>query len=90
MLPKTWIFERASERIAVSRHQSDGCTQLLVVGRDGAARSRSFTSVEDAVAYQQQFESALISAGWVLEELLVSDLAHPPSSRAANARSEHS
>jgi hypothetical protein len=72
--PKTWIFERASERIVVSRHQYSGGIQLLVIGRDGATRSRSFTCIEDAVSYQQQFESALISAGWMLEELLVSDL----------------
>lgn len=76
MLPKTWIFERALERIVVSRHQYADCIQLLVVAQDGATRSRSFTYIDDAIAYQRQLESALVAAGWKLEELFVSHLSH--------------
>ena len=76
MLPKTWIFERASERIVVSRHQYPDCIQLLVVAQDGATRSRSFTRIENAIAYQRQLESALVGSGWKLEELFVSHLSH--------------
>jgi hypothetical protein len=77
MLPKTWIFERASHRIVVSRHQHPDCIQLLVIAQDGATRSRSFTCIEDAIAYQRQLESALVAAGWKLEELFVAHLSQP-------------
>jgi hypothetical protein len=73
MPPSTTVFERASEHIVISRHQYSGCVQLLVIGRDGVTRSRSFASLEEALAHQQLLESALVAAGWVLEEVLSPD-----------------
>jgi hypothetical protein len=65
----TWIFERATERLVFTRHKFVGSTVLVVVGPDGVTRSKSFGDVEDAIVYQQQFESALTSAGWILEAM---------------------
>jgi hypothetical protein len=43
---------------------------LVVIGRDGATRSRSFPDVESAILYHQQLESALVAGGWLLEEIV--------------------
>jgi hypothetical protein len=69
-MPQTWIFERASERIVVSRHSFVNCTHLIVVAHDGTTRSRSFDTTDDAILYQALFERALTAAGWVLEEVV--------------------
>ena len=69
-VPQTWIFERASERIVVSRHSFVNCTHLIVVAHDGTTRSRSFDTIDDAILYQALFERALTAAGWVLEEVV--------------------
>jgi hypothetical protein len=69
-MPQTWIFERGSERIFVSRHRFVNCTHLIVVANDGATRSRSFDTIDDAILYQALFEDALAAAGWVLEEVV--------------------
>jgi hypothetical protein len=65
-MPQTWIFERAAERIVISRHSFVNCTHLIVVAHDGTTRSRSFDTIDDAMLYQAQFEDALAAAGWVL------------------------
>jgi hypothetical protein len=69
-MPQTWIFERASERIVVSRHSFVNCTHLIVVAHDGTTRSRSFDTTDDAILYQALFERALTAAGWVLDEVV--------------------
>jgi hypothetical protein len=69
-MPQTWIFERVSERIVVSRHRFVNCAHLIVVAHDGTTRSRSFDTIDDAILYQTLFENALAAAGWALEEVV--------------------
>jgi hypothetical protein len=72
-----WLFRRASESIIISRLSLTTCTLLVVIGRDGATRSRSFPDVESAIVYHQQLESALVAGGWRLEEVVAPEQPHP-------------
>jgi hypothetical protein len=65
-----WVFRRGSESLIISRLTLTTCTLLVVIGRDGATRSRSFPDVESAILYSQQLESALVAGGWLLEEIV--------------------
>jgi hypothetical protein len=73
MSGSAWVFRRGSESIIISRLSGTSGTLLLVIGRDGATRSRSFPAIEDAICYHQQLESALIAGGWSLEEIVAPD-----------------
>jgi hypothetical protein len=68
-----WVFRRGSESIIITRLSFTTGTLLLVIGRDGETRSRSFPATESAIAYHQQLESALIAGGWLLEEIVAPD-----------------
>jgi hypothetical protein len=65
-----WVFRRGNESIIITRLSSTSGTLLLVIGPDGATRSRSFPAIETAILYHQQLESALIAGGWFLEEIM--------------------
>jgi len=70
MLGSAWVFRRGSESIIITRLSVTTGTLLLVIDRDGATRSRSFPTIEDAIFYHQQLESALVAGGWLLEEIV--------------------
>ena len=72
-----WVFRRGSESIIISRLSLTTCTLLVVIGRDGATRSRSFPDVESAILYHQRLESALVAGGWLLEEVVAPEQADP-------------
>ena len=72
-----WLFRRGSESLIISRLNLTTCTLLVVIGRDGATRSRSFPDVESAILYHQQLESALVAGGWLLEEVIAPEQPHP-------------
>jgi hypothetical protein len=72
-----WLFRRGSESLIISRLSLTTCTLLVVIGRDGATRSRSFPDVEGAILYHQQLESALVAGGWLLEEVIAPEQPHP-------------
>jgi hypothetical protein len=65
-----WVFRRGSESIIISRLSLTTCTLLVVIGRDGATRSRSFPDVESAILYHQRLESAMVAGGLLLEEVV--------------------
>jgi hypothetical protein len=65
-----WVFRRGGDSLIISRLSLTTCTLLVVIGRDGATRSRSFPDVESAILYHQQLESALVAGGWLLEEIV--------------------
>jgi hypothetical protein len=71
------VFRRGSESIIISRLHLTTYTLLVVIGRDGATRSRSFPDVESAILYHQQLESALIAGGWLLEEIVAPEQSGP-------------
>jgi hypothetical protein len=73
-----WVFRRGSESIIITRLSFPTCTLLVVIGPDGATRSRSFPDIESAILYHQQLESALVAGGWQLEEIVA-----PEQPRAA-------
>ena len=81
-----WVFRRESESIIITRLTFTTGTLLLVIGRDGATRSRSFPAVEDAIAYHRQLESALVAGGWLLEEIVAPD---QPSAAAVRPATFH-
>ena len=58
------MFRRESESIIITRLSLPTSTLLVVIGCDGAPRSRSFPSLEAAMAYHLQLESALVAGGW--------------------------
>ena len=68
-----WVFRRGSESIIITRLTFTNSTLLVVIGRDGATRSRSFPDVESAMRSHQQLESALVAGGWLLEEVIAPD-----------------
>ena len=68
-----WVFRRGSESIIITRLTFTTSTLLVVIGRDGATRSRSFPDVESAILSHQQLESALVAGGWLLEEIVAPD-----------------
>jgi len=72
-----WVFRRGSESIIISRLSLTTCTLLVVIGRDGATRSRSFPDVESAILFHQHLESALVAGGWLLEEVVAPEQADP-------------
>jgi hypothetical protein len=72
-----WVFRRGSESIIISRLSLTSCTLLVVIGRDGATRSRSFPDVEGAIVYHQRLESALVASGWLLEEVVAPEQPDP-------------
>jgi hypothetical protein len=72
-----WVFRRGSESIIISRLSLTTCTLLVVIGRDGATRSRSFPDVESAILYHQRLESALVAGGWLLEEVVAPEEPDP-------------
>ena len=72
-----WVFRRGSESIIISRLSLTTCTLLVVIGRDGATRSRSFPDVESAILYHQRLESALVAGGWLLEEVIAPEQPDP-------------
>jgi hypothetical protein len=72
-----WVFRRGSESIIISRLHLTTYTLLVVIGRDGATRSRSFPDVESAILYHQQLESALVAGGWLLEEIVAPEQSAP-------------
>jgi hypothetical protein len=55
-------------------------TLLVVIGRDGVPRSRSFPDAESAILYHQEVEAALVAGGWLLEEIIAPDQSHPAAS----------
>jgi len=71
------VFRRGSESIVITRHKFANCTMLVVIGRDGATRSRSFPAVECAIVYHQQIESALVAGGWLLDEVVAPENPRP-------------
>lgn len=71
------MFRRGSESIIISRLSLTTCTFLVVIGRDGATRSRSFPDVESAILYHQRLESALVAGGWLLEEVVAPEQPDP-------------
>jgi hypothetical protein len=73
MVGSAWVFRRESESIIITRLTFTTGTLLLVIGRDGATRFRSFPAMEDAIAYHQQLESALVAGGWLLEKIVAPD-----------------
>jgi hypothetical protein len=72
-----WVFRRGSESVIISRLSLTTYTLLVVIGRDGASRSRSFPDVESAILYHQQLESALVAGGWLLEDVVAPEQSHP-------------
>jgi hypothetical protein len=72
-----WVFRRGSDSLIISRLSLTTCTLLVVIGRDGATRSRSFPDVESAILYHQQIESALVAGGWLLEEVVAPEQPDP-------------
>jgi hypothetical protein len=70
MPPSTCTFERAWEHVTVSRHQATGYVRIVAKWSDGITCSCDFVSVEQALDYHQQLESALRAAGWMREESL--------------------
>jgi hypothetical protein len=81
MPPSACTFERAWEHVTVTRHQADGSVQVVIKWSDGLTCSCAFVSLNEALEYQRQFESALSAAGWVREGRIT---ARPPH---ANTRS---
>jgi hypothetical protein len=72
-----WVFRRGSESIIISRLSLTTCTLLVVIGRDGATRSRSFPDVESAILCHQRLESTLVAGGWLLEEVIAPEQPDP-------------
>jgi hypothetical protein len=72
-----WVFRRGSESIIISRLSLTTCTLLVVIGRDGATRSRSFPDIESATVFHQHLESALLAGGWLLEEVVAPEEPDP-------------
>jgi hypothetical protein len=72
-----WVFRRGSDSIIISRLTLTTCTLLVVIGRDGATRSRSFPDVESAIVCHQRLESALVAGGWLLEEVVAPEQPDP-------------
>ena len=73
------MFRRGSDSLIISRLSLATCTLLVVIGRDGATRSRSFPDVESAIVYHQQLESALVAGGWLLEEIVAPERPDAPT-----------
>jgi hypothetical protein len=73
MAGSAWVFRRGSDSIIITRLSLATGTLLVVIGRDGATRYRSFPAIEDAIGYHQQLESALVAGGWLLEEIVAPD-----------------
>ena len=73
MVGSAWVFRRGGESINITRLSFTDGTLLLVIGRDGATRSRAFPTMESAFVYHQQLESALVAGGWLLEEIAAPD-----------------
>jgi hypothetical protein len=68
VLLRACTFERAWEHVTVTCQQLvGGRTRLVITWSDGVTRSHAFDSLEDAIQYQQQFESTLSDTGWVRE-----------------------
>jgi hypothetical protein len=72
-----WVFRRGNDSLIISRLSLTTCTLLVVIGRDGATRSRSFPDVESAILYHQRLESALVAGGWLLEEVVAPEQPDP-------------
>jgi hypothetical protein len=72
-----WVFRRGSDSIIISRLTITTCTLLVVIGRDGATRSRSFPDAESAIFCHQRLESALVAGGWLLEEVVAPEQPDP-------------
>ena len=77
MPESAWVFRRESESIIITRLSLPTSTLLVLIGCDGAPRSRSFPSLEDAMLYHLQLESALVARGWRLEEIVAPEQSSP-------------